>query len=149
MLTFHQVSRTPCREQDIEITILDDDHVEGDENFRLVLSSPTVPGTDGNASGKGNGKGGGKSGDSKGGAGAAELAAGRESCNITIVDDDAYGQLRFATNSVRALESEPAVAVTVERVHGSTGTVSCTYTTVDGAAVASADFVPTSGTLTL
>ena len=111
--------------QVVEINIIDDEHVEADEHFTLALSAPStedksVP---------------------------ASLGANK-TCKITIIDDDIAGTLHFATHSVKALESGGAVEVVVERLHGSTGTVSCSYYTADGMAIGECDYVPQKGTLT-
>ena len=57
------------------------------------------------------------------------------------------GLLQFSGANYRAVENEGAVEITVNRVGGSEGTVTVGYATSGGSAT-SADYVPTSGTLT-
>jgi fibronectin type 3 domain-containing protein len=68
---------------------------------------------------------------------------------ITITDDDGpVGALQFSATSYLVAENGgTAVTVTVTRVGASSGAVSATYATADGTAVASVDYVATSGSL--
>ena len=131
--------------QVVEVPIINDDHVEPDEHFTFVLSAPGGL----EEPKKGNGSPSSTEKKPTAGPGARIAILGEQSsCRVTIIDDDVAGMLRFSTHSVTVVESGSAVEVEVERVNGSSGIVSCSYHTEDGQAIAAADYVPTSGTLT-
>ncbi|MCP4657953.1 MAG: hypothetical protein GY856_21300, partial [bacterium] len=58
------------------------------------------------------------------------------------------GALVFSRPRLAVGEAGPEALVTVRRVDGSAGAISVDYTTIDGTALADADFEPSSGTLT-
>ena len=69
---------------------------------------------------------------------------------LTIVDDDPAGTLEFsvAAFSVNENTTSHAATVTVNRIQGSTGTVTVDFRTGDNTATAGSDYTTTSGTLT-
>jgi CSLREA domain-containing protein len=58
------------------------------------------------------------------------------------------GILRFKYDIFETNESVGSATITITRGGGTVGTVTVDYTTVDGSAIANADFTPVSGTLT-
>ncbi len=58
------------------------------------------------------------------------------------------GKLQFSTSNYSVTENGGSLTVTVTRTGGSDGTVTVGYATADGTAMAGADYVATSGTLT-
>ena len=66
---------------------------------------------------------------------------------VTIIDDDNPGVLDFHEREIHVQESAGDVGVRVVRTGGSKGKVSCTYRTVDGTAIAGADYKSSTGTL--
>ena len=66
---------------------------------------------------------------------------------MTIIDDDNPGVLDFHEREIHVQESAGDVGVRVVRTGGSKGKVSCTYRTVDGTAIAGADYKSSTGTL--
>jgi solute carrier family 8 (sodium/calcium exchanger) len=113
---------------DIFITIRDDTAFEGDENFFVILSEPCC--TDGAAF-------------------EAVLAEGHIEAEITIIDDDLPGQLRFKAEEVEHQEEEEdsVVRVVVTRFEGSTGKIGCNYHTDSMGAVDGIDFEGAKGYL--
>jgi solute carrier family 8 (sodium/calcium exchanger) len=113
---------------DIFITIKDDTAFEGDENFFIILSDPVC--TDGAAF-------------------EAVLAEGHVEAEITIIDDDLPGELRFKTEEVEHQEEEEdsVVRVVVTRFNGSTGKIGCNYHTDSMGAVDGIDFEGSKGYL--
>jgi len=108
--------------QEISISITEDDLVEGDEQFALVLSNPL---------------------------GGASLSQAFNSAVVTIVDDEIpqYGTFSVGASEVSASESGHA-SVTVLRNGGSDGEVSVDYETVyTEYAADTSDFTPTTGSL--
>ena len=72
------------------------------------------------------------------------------SATLTIVDTVyAPGQLMFATNSYTVSKGGTNVYLTVQRVNGSSGTVSVDYTTVAGTAIPGVNYINANSTLTL
>lgn len=58
------------------------------------------------------------------------------------------GILRFKFDTFNVAESAGNATITITRGGGTVGTVTVDYTTVDGSAIANADFTPASGTVT-
>ena len=108
----------------IDIGIIDDNLFEQNEHFDVELYDPR---TDFYAT-------------------SCDLGA-NDRVAVTIIDDDYPGVFTFAEHDVSVLESKGFVNLTVERLHGSTGIVSCDYKTVDQTAVAGADYEHCEGTL--
>ena len=78
------------------------------------------------------------------------LLSSPASATLTIVDTVfAPGQLMFATNSYTVSKGGTNVYLTVQRVNGSSGTVSVDYTTVAGTAIPGVNYVNANSTLTL
>lgn len=67
---------------------------------------------------------------------------------ITIIDDDEPGVLEFKTEVIEVLETEQYAEIIVERHHGCSGVVSCSYYTEDGTAAGGVDFEALSGEVT-
>ncbi len=103
----------------IEIAITDDNDTEGDEDFRVELSSPTGGATIGN-----------------------------DTETITILANDSVnGVIGLSVATVAVDENAGTVTLTVSRTGGSDGAVSVDYATADDAATAGADYTAVSGTL--
>jgi uncharacterized delta-60 repeat protein len=69
---------------------------------------------------------------------------------LTIVDDDAFGNLAFSQPAYTVNENGSQAIITVVRLAGVAGTVSVRYDTVaGGSAIAGSNYVTTGGTLTL
>jgi len=103
----------------IRVPITDDDLVEEDEYFRVVLSEPSE--------------------------GAKVGPAGE--CEVCIQDNDAYGEICFLSEIVSVKESEKLAVATVVRKNGQAGCVGCKFTTRDETAVAGSDYTAASGVL--
>jgi len=112
----------------IEIVINDDDAFEGDENFFVNLTEPSVedPSTH-----------------------AVYLADDHDSAELTIIDDDLPGDLRFKTETAAFAEDlqDMEQRVIVQRYNGSTGTIGCKYHFDSMGAEEGIDFVGTKGSL--
>lgn len=109
----------------INITIADDSSYEGDETLGFNLSTPT---------------------------GGATL--GTSSATITIVDDESApvpvtsnGTLELATATYSVNENGGSVTINVNRINGTTGTISVDYASADSTAIAGNDYTASSGTL--
>lgn len=114
--------------QSFAVPLVDDALVESSEAFSVQLSNP---------------------------AGGASLGAPGQA-TVTIIDNDAgmpppggdgVGAMRFTQPSYQINENTGALTVMVERINGSTGTVSVSYATAPGTAAAPQDYTATSGTL--
>ena len=105
----------------IPISILDDSLAEGNETVNLALSNPQ----------------------------GAAILGNRSSAVLTIVDDEIVGagKLQFAVRSNSVAEAGKFATIIVSRIGGSIGTVSATYETVDGTAIAGQNYVATNGTI--
>ncbi len=103
----------------VNIPILTDTQVEGNETVNLTLSNPTNGGT---------------------------LGAGRRALLI-ITDNDTYGTLNFKTVTFTVAESGPTATITVTRSANTTHTVGVSYATSNNTATAGQDYVAASGTL--
>jgi solute carrier family 8 (sodium/calcium exchanger) len=117
--------------KEVVVEIIDDDEVESDERFKVVLSGCSDPNID--------------------------LASCSLEAVVTIIDDDLPGEIGFAEDdrAIVVKEGDGKAYVTVSRFHGSKGSLVCKYRTdaaaeLEGAAaaVAGRDYVDTSGTLT-
>jgi len=67
---------------------------------------------------------------------------------VVILDDDHPGVISFSRDAEFISESDVWISLTVLRKKGNKGKVSVKYTTKDGTAIAGADYVAASGTLT-
>lgn len=107
----------------LSVPIVNDQDIESDEQFSVVLSNPT---------------------------GGASLDAGNSTATITIVDDEVAspGEFNLNLSTVNVNEDAGTVTLTVNRTGGSDGLVAVTYSTADGSASAGDDYTSTSGTLT-
>ena len=76
----------------------------------------------------------------------ASLGAQRTT-TVTLVDNDIPGEFAFSTTASTISESTGSLILTVVRNLGSDGTVSVSYGTINGTAVAGVHFGATSGTL--
>jgi uncharacterized delta-60 repeat protein/uncharacterized repeat protein (TIGR01451 family) len=101
----------------LNIPILDDDAIEGDESFSVVLSNPS-PGVQ---------------------------LANPSTAAVVILDNDTG--FSFTNSVVQVFENGTNAVITVVRTNTGTGTVSVNYATENGTASASADYVGVSGTL--
>jgi len=106
-------------QQTIRIPIMEDDEVEGNEHFEVVISEPSRGARIGPAS----------------------------SCEVTIQDNDSHGVLAFEQETVAAKESDRLAVVTVVRKDGLAGRVTCKFITKDGTAMAGADYTAQEGEL--
>jgi len=115
---------------DIFVVIRDDKEFEGDEQFSVILSEPSVEDT-----AKFN----------------VKLAADHIEAQVTIIDDDLPGDIRFKQEEVEASEEEQdsTLRVVVTRFNGSTGTIKCNYHCDSMGAVDGIDFEGGKGTVVL
>jgi solute carrier family 8 (sodium/calcium exchanger) len=138
----------------IRVTIVDDKAYEVDEDFFLELSTPrlvihrdrvTMSGSP-------------MSGNQLLEIGSSELEEVTEAglgvnstCKVSIIDDDAVGELYFETDTVSVTEGTEDVRLTVKvfRKKGSCGDVSCRYYTEHDSAVQGLDYVHVEGELEL
>lgn len=106
------------------VGINDESGVDGNKTVNMALSAPT---------------------------GGAALGTPR-TATLTIIDNETSasgtGSLKFAALLFSAAEGEGVGTITVNRVGGSKGTVSVSYATSNGTAIAGSDYVSTTGTLT-
>lgn len=104
----------------ITIPILDDNIIEGNETFGLLLTNVV-----------------------------GSVALGQATSTVTIVDNDfRAGTLTFSATLFSTNEAAGAFTITVLRTNGSTGPISVNYATAPGNAVADVDYTSASGTLT-
>lgn len=103
------------------ITILDDIELESDESLNVTLSNAV---------------------------GGVSLGS-PSTAVVTITENDVAmpGQLQLSSSSYSTSEDASSVTITVTRTGGSTGAVSADFTTSDSTALAGADYVAASGTL--
>jgi parallel beta-helix repeat protein len=101
-----------------DVPILDDNAVEGNEDFGVSLNTPggATIGTPGTAT-------------------------------VTITDDPA-GTAQFSVTSIDTTETAGTVIVTVTRTGGTEGPLSVNYATADGTATAPSDYAPAAGIVT-
>lgn len=109
-------------EKSIEIEIIDDDEVEEDELFKVQITKIEATGE----------------------AEGAKLANSPEEALVTIIDDDKPGKMGFRTDntSVTCSETQKFVEVTVSRIDGSAGEVSCKVSIEALTAVEGVDYEP-------
>src|SRR5262249_7043847 len=100
------------------VAILDDTLIEGNETFKLTLSSPT---------------------------GGAHL--GSSAATVTITDFE-EGLLRLDRSTNTVAENGGTATFTVQRLNSSDGTVTVQFATSNGTATAGSDYVATTGMLT-
>lgn len=105
--------------KEIPIEIVDDDEYEPKETFSVTLTDPQGARLGDNAT-----------------------------TTITIISEDLDSVLSFEEEHVQVMEDCGDAIVTVKRSGGCAGTVSCRYYTVDGTAVAPADYKHAEGTVT-
>jgi uncharacterized repeat protein (TIGR01451 family)/uncharacterized delta-60 repeat protein len=113
----------------VTVTLIHDGQVGSNNTFQAVLFNPKVNTT--NAP--------------------TVLAGATSKTTVTIVDDDAYGNLQFSAPSYLTSENGGIATITVTRTAGAAGTLSVQFATADGGAVSSGplpNFVATNGTLT-
>lgn len=106
-------------EKTVTVQIKNDDKLEDDEEFYVVLSNPAAPG-------------------------GQEVALGDLSTmTVAILDDDLPGTLKFASEEMRIKESltDHEIIVRVERFNGTTGDITFKYATEDDTAVKDADYI--------
>jgi lysophospholipase L1-like esterase len=104
----------------VTIPIVDDGDVEGDETVNLALTNPT------------------------GGATLDTLS----SATLTILDNDAPGEIAFDTDSYTVNEDGITASITLVRTGGNVGAASVDLTLTDGSAVAPGDYDNTLQTIT-
>ena len=109
----------------VQVKIFDDEDVEDDEDFSVVVS-PVMGAADD----------------------ALDLSGG-STATVTIIDDDEPGEVGFAVDDVNLTVVETAgfASVPVSRMNGSAGAIIVKYATVDGTAAADRDFTPQTGEL--
>jgi len=103
---------------EIKIEIIDDDAVEQDEVFEVVLSKPS-----------------------------SGSVGEQGKCTVTIMNDDKPGTFTFEKPRYEVRECDGELKVGVLRTNGISGDVSVKFATVDETAVAPADYAHTEGTL--
>lgn len=107
--------------QTVSILIADDGAVNADRTINLALSGP---------------------------GGGAQLG-GTSNAVLTVVNDDAFGDLSFASTSYFVGEKDTNALITVVRRNGTAGTVTVDFATVPGGtATANGDYTNVTGTLT-
>lgn len=109
----------------VTIPIIDQNTVDSNRTFRVVLSNPTVSSTNQPAA-LGNIK---------------EIA-------VNILDNDSYGNLRFSQPAYAVDENGTNATITVVRVNGLVGDMRVDYSATPQLAVPGEDFQPVSGALT-
>jgi parallel beta-helix repeat protein len=100
------------------VPILDDNLVEGPENFNVTLSAPS-----------------------------AGASLGAPSTAVVTITDFEEGRLQFSNPTYSVNENGGTVTITVTRTNGSDGTVGATYNTSNGSATAPADYTSTTGSI--
>lgn len=127
----------------VEVSIIDDDNFQEDESFRCELSdiimtkNPISPGRTSR-----------RSGGEEINVMKREPRLGMESTTITVLNDDMPGTLSFDADEVYATEGHPAT-VGINRTHGSTGRITCEFSTVECSAMDGRDFTHTEGVIEL
>jgi hypothetical protein len=102
----------------IDIPIVQDSSLEGDETFSVTLSSPS-----------------------------SAVLGSPNPATVTILDDDSTGTLDFSAQRYDVNENAGHVTITVNRAGGSAGPASVDYATSDGTAHEPGDYSATHGTL--
>ena len=107
----------------LSVPIVNDEDIEPNEQFTVVLSDPT---------------------------GGASLGADNATATITIVDDEVVfpGEFNLNVATVNVNEDAGTLTLTVNRTGGSDGQVAVDYATANGTAIAEDDYASNSGTLT-
>lgn len=72
---------------------------------------------------------------------------GLSSATLSILDNDVSGSLSFSSSNYSVGEAAGAATITVNRLGGSSGTVSVNYSTSNGTATAGQDYTSSNGTL--
>jgi hypothetical protein len=114
---------TGVRTRTFTVRVLQDTIVEGPETLTLTLSGPA----------------------------GAQLAAGRDTAEVAILDDDLGGVVEFSATTFNATECAALpcnASLTVTRTGGAASGVTVDFTTADGTATAGGDYVATMGTVT-
>lgn len=106
-------------EKTIDITILDDEEVEEDEEFVVVLTS--LEASEGIA---------------------CRFASAQEQAVVTIIDDDEPGVLAFKAEDTKVVcsESQGFVEIIISRMQGSAGQIGCTVKLEELTALVGKDF---------
>ncbi len=107
--------------KEINISITEDDLVEGNETFKVTLSNAT-----------------------------GSAAIGTASSTITIIDNEqssSAGYIDFSQSSYQVNEDGSSVTINLTRTRGSNGQVSIRYATDNGTATAGEDYTARSGVL--
>ena len=102
----------------VDIPILPDALIEGDETIVLMLSNPSAPAT-----------------------------LGAQKTAVLTIRDSLAG-LQFSASTYTVSEGTASATITVARTGPLDGTATVSYSTSDGTATGGADYTPTSGTLT-
>jgi solute carrier family 8 (sodium/calcium exchanger) len=111
-------------EMNISIPIIDNEVWEEQEDFSICLENLT-----------------------KWGGNTSNAGYGNKQTTVVILNDDEPGTLGFYVDEVKASVDAVSVQLGVSRTNGSTGRISCHYTTVDGSAVAGANYTASEGDL--
>jgi hypothetical protein len=104
--------------QTINVPIIDDAAVEGNEWFTVTLSSPV------NA-----------------------ILGATTTHTYTTNNDDNAGTIQFSSGTYSVNENGGSILITVTRTGGSSGAVGVSYATSNGSAIAGSDYTSASGTL--
>jgi len=114
-------------EKSFTVEIIDNEEPEMDREFYAELVSPEAKGQ-----------------------GTQALLGEMPKMTVTIIDDDKPGAISFLSESMDVDENpagDKQFSIVVERKHGASGKVSCSYRTDNASAVANTDFEPLEGIL--
>jgi solute carrier family 8 (sodium/calcium exchanger) len=116
-------------EKVIEIPVIDNDTWEPEETFEVILQELDVfyPGH----------------------TGSMPARLGTSVNTVTIVNDDEPGTLGFSAEEIMVIENNQTVTVGIVRTNGTTGDITCGYTTANDTAVAGRDYTEASGEITM
>jgi len=112
-------------EKIISIPIIDNEVWEEQEDFTIQLEGLTLDGVQPND----------------------KLGYGIRSTKIVILNDDEPGTLCFFVDEVKASSEAESIQVGISRINGSTGRISCKYSTQDVTAVAGSNYNSVAGEL--
>lgn len=104
--------------ENVTIPILNDNVVEGAENFTGTISTPSAGAT-----------------------------LGANTVGTVTINDDPAGTIQFSVATVTTPEEVPSVVLTVTRTGGTEGALSANYASANGTALAGSDYTAVAGTV--